>query len=343
MILSVTVNDMKRILLLGTGGTIASENQGNGLAPELTPRQLLSFVPEIGKLCEVESHPLFSVDSTDMTPAHWVKIAEAVRDAYDDFDGFVISHGTDTMAYTAAALSYMIMGSAKPVILTGAQKPIGFSSTDSKQNLLDAFICACSDGICGINIVFNGRVILGTRARKTHSKSYAAFSSINYPCIATVQDGVLTRYISPESLEHTQFNTELCTEVGLIKLTPGFDVGLLEYMLERKNAVIIESFGVGGLPNYGDGRMLSLIDRGLQGGKVIIMTTQVQNEGSDLAVYNVGHHLKGRENVLEAYDMTTECALVKIMYILGRTRDLGEIRRLFYEPVAHDILYRCGD
>lgn len=334
---------MKKILLIGTGGTIASGKQNGALSPELTPQQLLDFVPEIASLCTVESHSLFSVDSTNMTPSHWVELAKAVESAYDEYDGFVISHGTDTMAYTAAALSYMIKGSFKPVILTGAQKPIGFSSTDSKQNLLDAFICACSDGIGGVNIVFNGRVILGTRARKTHSKSYAAFSSINYPCIATVQDGVLTQYISPEHLAAPEFNTALCTKVGLIKMIPGFDVGQLEYMLSRNDAVIIESFGVGGLPNYGDGDMLKLIHASEAEGKVIIMTTQVQNEGSDLAVYNVGHRLKGLGNVLEAYDMTTECALAKIMYILGRTKKPGEIRRLFYEPVAHDILYRCGE
>ena len=334
---------MKKILLLGTGGTIASEPHNTGLSPELSPEQLLSFVPGISSRCRVESRSLFSVDSTNMTPIHWVRIAEAVRDAYDDFDGFVISHGTDTMAYTAAALSYMIKGSVKPVILTGAQKPIGYDSTDSKINLSDAFVCACADGMCGVNIVFNGRVILGTRARKTHSKSYAAFQSINYPCIATVQDGVLTQYIKPESAPVPEFNTELDTKVGLIKMTPGFDPEQLEFLLSRKDAVIIESFGVGGQPSYGDDRLLDVIIDGIKAGKVIIMTTQVQNEGSDLAVYNVGHRLRGWRNVLEAYDMTTEAAFAKIMYILGKTKDPDEISRLFYEPVAHDILYRCGD
>ena len=334
---------MKKILLLGTGGTIASEPHNTGLSPELSPEQLLSFVPGISSRCRVESRSLFSVDSTNMTPSHWVRIAEAVRDAYDDFDGFVISHGTDTMAYTAAALSYMIKGSVKPVILTGAQKPIGYDSTDSKINLSDAFVCACADGMCGVNIVFNGRVILGTRARKTHSKSYAAFQSINYPCIATVQDGVLTQYIKPESAPVPEFNTELVTKVGLIKMTPGFDPEQLEFLLSRKDAVIIESFGVGGIPSYGDDRLLDAIIDGIKAGKVIIMTTQVQNEGSDLAVYNVGHRLRGWRNVLEAYDMTTEAAFAKIMYILGKTKDPDEISRLFYEPVAHDILYRCGD
>ena len=172
---------MKNILMIGTGGTIASEVTPRGLTPELTPTQLLKCVPKIAELCSVDCIPLFNVDSTNMTPAHWVELVRCLRDNYDGYDGLVISHGTDARGYTAAALSYMVRGSGKPVILTGAQKPIGFDSTDSKVNLLDAFICACSDGICGVNIVFNGRVILGTRARKTRSKSFAAVSSINDP------------------------------------------------------------------------------------------------------------------------------------------------------------------
>ena len=120
------------------------------------------------------------------------------------------------MAYTAAALSYMIRGSRKPVILTGAQKPIGFDSTDSKINLLDAFTCACSDDICGVNIVFNGRVILGTRARKTRSKSYAAFSSITKPPISQrFRTGCFMQYIKPESSERPEFSTELIRMSGL--------------------------------------------------------------------------------------------------------------------------------
>lgn len=334
---------MKNILMIGTGGTIASEVTPRGLTPELTPTQLLKFVPKIAELCSVDCIPLFNVDSTNMTPAHWVELVRCLRDNYDSYDGFVISHGTDTMAYTAAALSYMVRGSGKPVILTGAQKPIGFDSTDSKVNLIDAFICACSDGICGVNIVFNGRVILGTRARKTRSKSFAAFSSINYPYIATLQDGVLMQYIVPESLPEPEFCDTLNTNVGLIKMIPGIDIELIEFMLERKDALIIESFGVGGLPSYNDDKFLEAIIGGIKRGKVIIMTTQVQNEGSDLAVYNVGHRLKGWRRVLEAYDMTTEAALAKIMCILGKTRDSDEINRLFYEPVAHDILYHYGE
>ena len=331
---------MKNILMIGTGGTIASQISGDALSPQLSPDELLALVPAISKLCRVECISLFNVDSTSMTPAHWVEITRCVRDNYDKYDGFVISHGTDTMAYTAAALSYMIRGSGKPVILTGAQKPIGFDSTDSKINLLDAFTCACSDDMCGVNIVFNGRVILGTRARKTRSKSYAAFSSINYPYIATLQDGLLMQYIKPESSESPEFFTELDTNVGLIKMIPGIDFELLQFLTERKDAVIIEAFGVGGLPSYGDDKFLDIVINAIGKGKVIIMTTQVQNEGSDLSVYSVGHRLKSNPYVLEGFDMTTEAVYAKMMWILAQTHDVDGVNRLFYSPVAHDILRR---
>lgn len=180
---------MKRILMIGTGGTIASGKTAEGLMPELTSEQLLSFVPAVSSLCRAECLQLLSLDSTNLAPTHWLLIAKAIRERYDRYDGFVISHGTDTMAYTAAALSYLIQGARKPIILTGAQKPISFDSTDSKVNLTDAFLCACSDTLHGVMIVFNGKVIQGTRACKTRSKSYEAFSSINYPYLAVLQDG----------------------------------------------------------------------------------------------------------------------------------------------------------
>lgn len=331
---------MKKILMLGTGGTIASEMTPAGLTPELSPAQLLHYVPAISKLCQVDCLSLFNIDSTNITPAHWSLISKALEDNYKHYDGFVISHGTDTMAYTAAALSYMVQGSKKPIVITGAQKPINYDSTDSKLNLMDAFTCACSPELAGVCIVFSGRVILGTRARKTCSKSYAAFSSINYPDLASLHDHRLMCYISPESLPQPLFSHKLETQVGLIKMVPGTDFELLEFMLERKAALIIECFGVGGLPSYNDDKLFQVLRRYTQMGKFIVMTTQVQNEGSDLSVYSVGHRLKDKARILEAYDMTTEAAFAKMMWILGQTRDADKAAALFYSPVAHDILYR---
>ena len=331
---------MKNILMLGTGGTIASEMTPEGLAPELTPAQLLRYVPAISDLCRVDCLSLFSLDSTNITPAHWCAIARALEENYDRYDGFVISHGTDTMAYTAAALSYLVQGAKKPIMLTGAQKPINYDSTDSKLNLMDAFVCACAEELHGVNIVFSGRVILGTRARKTCSKSFAAFSSINYPDLAILQDHRLMRYIAPERRQRPLFAHSLCEKVALVKMVPGAEPELLDFLLARNDALIIECFGVGGLPSYDDSRLFDLVQRHTAAGKFIVMTTQVQNEGSDLSVYSVGHRLKSNPYVLEGFDMTTEAVYAKMMWILARTHDVDGVNRLFYTPVAHDILRR---
>ena len=330
---------MKHILMIGTGGTIASEMTPEGLTPELNTRQLLSFVPRIGELCHVDCIQVYSLDSTNLQPKHWLGVANAIRENYDRYDGFVISHGTDTMAYTAAALSYLVQGSPKPIVLTGAQKPIWFDGTDSKRNLTDAFLYACR-GCGGVQIVFNGKVILGTRARKTCSKSFQAFSSVNYPDLAVVQDDHLLQYMSCPVAEKPVFYDKLDDNVGLLKLIPGTPAAVLGFMLERYDGLVIESFGVGGLPEYeGDDSYFDIISRGVERGKIVVMTTQVPNEGSDLTVYHVGGRLKSTRRLLEAYDMTTEAAVAKLMWIMGQTRDFAEAERLFYTPVARDILY----
>ena len=311
----------------------------SGLTPELNSTQLLSFVPRIGEMCHVDCVQLYSLDSTNIRPAHWLGVAKAVRENYARYDGFVISHGTDTMAYTAAALSYLIQGSPKPIVLTGAQKPIWFAGTDSKRNLTDAFLYACR-GCGGVQIVFNGKVILGTRARKTCSKSFQAFSSVNYPDLAVVQDEHLLQYMRCACYPSPVFYDALDDKVGLLKLIPGTPAAVLEFMLDRFDGLVIESFGVGGLPEYeGDASYFDIIHRGIARGKLVVMTTQVPNEGSNLAVYHVGGRLKSALRLLEAYDMTTEAAVAKLMWIMGQTRDFDETERLFYRPVARDILY----
>lgn len=188
---------MKKILMIGTGGTIASKQTENGLAPGLTPEDILAYIPRVKEVCEVETMQVCNIDSTNVSPAHWQMMAQAVRDHYEEYDGFVICHGTDTLAYTAAALSYMIQNSPKPVVITGAQKPINMDVTDAKTNLLDSFIYAADPDSEDVSIVFDGKVILGTRAKKERAKSYNAFSSINFPYPAVIQDGQLIRYLPP--------------------------------------------------------------------------------------------------------------------------------------------------
>lgn len=329
---------MKHILMIGTGGTIASGKTAQGLMPELTTQQLLDFVPAVSALCSVECLQLLSLDSTNLAPTHWLLIAKTIGARYDQYDGFVICHGTDTMAYTAAALSYLIQGARKPIILTGAQKPISFDSTDSKVNLNDAFLCACSDTLHGVMIVFNGKVIQGTRACKTRSKSYEAFSSINYPCLAVLQDGCILQYIENAYRPAPLIFDALNERVALLKLIPGTRAALAEWMLEHNDALILESFGVGGLPSYEGNDFLRVLEAGIYAGKTVVLTTQVQNEGSNVGVYQVGHQIRECPRVLEAFDMTTEAITGKLMWILGQTKDPARVHELFYTPIANDIL-----
>ena len=331
----------QRILFITTGGTIASVHTPQGLRPVLSSDELLAHLPELNDLCIPETLALCSIDSTDLGQEHWLMMARAIQENYALYDGFIICHGTDTLAYSAAALSYLIQNADKPIILTGAQKPIWFDGTDSKRNLTDAFLYACR-GCGGVQIVFNGRVILGTRARKTYSKSFRAFSSVNYPDLAVVQDEHLLQYIRCESRPRPLFYDRLDPNVGLLKLIPGTEDALAEFMLDRYDGLIIESFGVGGLPEYDGGHLYDVVRRGVERGKIVVMTTQVPNEGSDLTVYHVGGHLKSTLRLLEAYDMTTEAAVAKLMWIMGQTREFSEVERLFYQPVAQDIL-RFGD
>lgn len=330
---------MKRILMIGTGGTIASSATPDGLHPQLTLQEILEYIPNISQLCEVETIQVCNIDSTNISPDIWIELVHTIRSSYDKFDGFVICHGTDTMAYTAAAMSYMIQESPKPIIITGAQRPINMEVTDSKTNLYDSFLYAASNYAKGVQIVFNGKVILGTRARKTHSKSFQAFSSINYPYLAVIQDGHLIPYITQTNHTRPKFYDHLDPDVALFKLTPGMDADILSYMLEKNNAVIIESYGVGGIPSLPKYHYFDVIRDWTLKGKTIVMTTQVPNEGSDMTIYKVGNELKNNVDLMEAYDMVTEAVVCKLMWILGQTKDPSRIRKLFYTTISNDILY----
>ena len=328
----------KKILLIGTGGTICSKDSGEGLSPKMTPTELLGFCPDIQKNCEVEAIQIFSLDSTNIRPGHWLKMAETIHDNYSLYDGFVISHGTDTMAYSSAALSYLIQNSSKPVILTGAQKPMDVIGTDAIRNMTEAFIVASDDRSHGVQIVFNGLVIAGTRARKNFSKSYGAFGSINFPEIARVQDGNVIRYIEDQITGEPKLYNYLNPNVGLVKFVPGMRNDVLKYIINQYDGIVVESFGVGGLPEYSD--FYDQIKRAIDLGKLVVMTTQVPSEGSNLSVYKVGAYLKNHFNILEAHDMTTEAAFTKLMWILGQTQDFNKAEEMFYETIYHDILYK---
>ena len=304
---------MKHILLLGTGGTIACKHGDSGLTPLLTGDELLSYVPAARSFCEVEAIQVLNIDSTNIHPKHWQLLCQVLEENYDNYDGFVICHGTDTMAYTAAAMSYLVQHSKKPIVITGAQKPIDLDVTDARTNLLDSLRFASCERAHGVNIVFDGKVIAGTRGKKERTKSYNAFSSINFPYLAVIQD------------EHILF----------------MESSILDYMGEHYDAVVIESFGVGGLPSYESGDFYHSIEKMTQAGKIVVMTTQVTQEGSNMSVYEVGQKIKNAFGLIESYDMTLEATVTKLMWILGQTKEPEQVKEMFYQTVGHDILWKA--
>ena len=334
---------MKKILLIGTGGTIASVRTEDGLKPILTAEDILSFVPDVKNFCEIDFLQVCNIDSSNMTPAIWSEIAGTIRKQYDRYDGFVITHGTDTMAYTAAALSYMVQNSRKPIVLTGSQKPIEREESDARRNLRDSIIYASDEDSQNVVLVFDGNVIAGTRAKKMMSRNFNAFHSINFPVLARIQDGRIIRYIPEEPMRNRViFTEELSSSICIMKLIPGSRPEMLSYLFENYDCIVIESFGVGGLPEQLAGQFYKEMKKWAEQGKFTVMATQVVNEGSGMEIYQVGKRVKEDFKIIEAYDMTLEATLTKLMWLLKKyPRDYESIRRGFYRQINHDIL--CGE
>ncbi len=332
---------MKKILMIGTGGTIASKQTEAGLTPGLTAEDVLAYIPEVKSVCEVETLQIMSVDSTNMTPTLWKNIVNTIEENYANYDGFVVCHGTDTLAYTAAALSYMIQNSAKPIVVTGSQKPISKDVTDAKTNLLDSFIYAADDESQNVSIVFDGKVICGTRAKKVRAKSYNAFSSINFPYLAVIQDGVIIRYIPEAPVRGIpSFYYEMSDKVTLLKLYPGMNPDVLSYLFDNYDIIVIESFGVGGMPHALMETFYAEMEKWMNADKLAVMTTQVANEGSNMTVYEVGRQVKQDFHMIEAYDMTLEATLTKLMWLKGMNYTSKRLRDAFYTEINRDILFR---
>ena len=176
-----------RILMVVTGGTIASAETGEGLAPQLTGEQLAGYVPQVAELADIDIVQPMNIDSTNMGPADWQRIGDAILARYEDYDGFVVLHGTDTMAYTAAALSYLIQESPRPIVLTGSQQPMASPFTDARLNLFQSVLYAADPASRDVSVVFGGKVVAGTRARKQRTMSFNAFTSVNYPELALIR------------------------------------------------------------------------------------------------------------------------------------------------------------
>lgn len=329
---------MKRILIIATGGTIASTADGRGLSPTLSGSELAEQVPLIDGLCNLDFTQPMNIDSTNMRPADWLEMARSIHESYSAYDGFVILHGTDTMAYTSAALSYLIQASAKPIVLTGSQQPMANPFTDAKLNLYQSMLYALDEASNDVSVVFGGQAIAGTRAHKQRTMSANAFTSVNYPALAVLRGDRIIRGMGmggdypPEPTFYDTLDERVC----VLKLTPGLSPAIFETLKPAYDAVILETFGIGGIPEREGASFKAAIFDWIESGRTVVITTQVPEEGLDLGVYEVGRAYADHPGILRAGDMTIEALVAKTMWALGQTREVDELARLFYTPVNHD-------
>ncbi|MGN0641436.1 MAG: asparaginase [Oscillospiraceae bacterium] len=318
---------MRKILLITTGGTIACPDTDENRSPESGAKRLLEQLGVLPENVEITSISPFCRDSTDMSPREWTQLAVLVRDNFRQFDGFVITHGTDTLGYAAAALSCLIQNSEKPVVLTGSMLPMSAENSDAPRNLKNAILFAADTRACGVCVVFGKFAFDGRHVSKIHSIARNAFESVNFPPIACFDERGIT-FTEPifSFSGAARFYQLLDESVEVIFLIPGISPPLIR---SETRAVIILGFGTGGLPMYGGWEkwLETLISRGVY----VIMSTQVLRGGSNLRLYEVGNRLAEKYPIIDAGKMTSEYAALRAMFALAYSRDFGEFKRIFLE------------
>lgn len=328
-----------KIKLFATGGTIASAPSGAGLSPAVSSSGLMEFLQGVPQDVKIDTEDLFSLDSSNIQPEEWQIMAQKIYACLPDYDGVIITHGTDTMAYTAAALSFMLQNIKKPVVLTGSQVPIGEALSDGQTNLFTA-IAAVQSGIRGVSVAFDHKIICGTRAVKVSTMDFGAFESVNAEYMAQVYaDGlrVYSHGTTPVNrTAETQLCEDLCTDVFLLKLIPGTSPDIFDALLKMDyKGIVIEAFGAGGM-HYLNRNLLDKLSTLCAAGISVVVCSQCLYDRSDLSLYEVGQRIL-QCGAVSALDMTTEAAVTKLMWALGQTKDAKEVAEIFSRSIAGEI------
>ncbi|WP_027455394.1 asparaginase [Xylanibacter brevis] len=336
-----------KVLLIYTGGTIGmNQNPQTGALEPFDFEHLLSRVPELAQFqTEIATYQFNPpIDSSDMSPRLWTELAHIIADHYDEFDGFVILHGTDTMAYTASALSFMLENIAKPVILTGSQLPIGQLRTDGKENLITSIEIAAArnqDGtakVPEVGIYFNGHLMRGNRTTKQSADEFNAFESFNYPHLAdagveiTYHDEFIHRPVK------TSFTPQfkLDNNVIIFSLFPGIREDLIRHIIATPNlrAIVMRTYGSGNAPQ--NPWLINALREGTRNGKIIINISQCLQGCVQMGRYDTGYQLQ-EAGVISGYDGTVESAVTKLMYLQGKYEDPEQVRKFMRQSICGEI------
>ena len=316
-----------KILLLTTGGTIASTPSSDGLRPTADGSMLLSFLGPVN--CDIVIRDLLTLDSSNIQPEEWQLMAKTIFAERENYDGIVLTHGTDTMAYTASMLSFMLPGIEIPVVLTGSQLPIFHPLSDAPENLRTAFAMAQSK-TPGVFIAFNRKVLLGSRAVKVRTTGFDAFESVNLPPIAVVSsDGlVIDHSLLPPKREKCELKCECDNRVILLKLIPGLDPQIFSLLVQMNcKGVVLEAFGSGGLA-FIRRDLVTALENLVENGISVVVCSQCLYEKSDMTTYEVGRRALSK-GVIPGGDITSGAAVTKMMWTLAHTNSAAEVAKMF--------------
>lgn len=328
---------MIKILLLSTGGTIASRHGTDGLQPGMSGEELIDSLGDLRGKFHITVKQIMHLDSSNIQAEEWRIMAKSVHENYADYDGFIITHGTDTMAYSASMLCYMLPGLHKPVVFTGSQIPMDNMLTDARNNLFCA-LAAVEAGIKGVSVAFNRHIIRGCRAVKVRTMGFDAFESVNARYLGEIfADGLrVYDYQEPNQDAPTILLDNVSTDVFLLKLIPNTNPKLFDYIKEiGYRGVVLETFGAGGM-HFHRRDLIEKLQMLQKQGIVVVACSQCLYEPSNFTIYEVGRKLL-ETGVIPAGDMTTEAAVTKLMWALGQTDDPEEVRRIFSKNFSGEI------